>query len=114
MEASATKDLLRDIYEWWKNASHPCPASFCPNFTYEDGHDSFPEDDWLWWVRQNTGWGDPELIAIVGEADGGAMLFSGTDPVTLLRHRVCWIVEVDGQAVRRILATSAVVGGGGA
>lgn len=111
MEPSATTEMLMSLYEWWKNAGGPFPATFAPDFVCDDGLQVFPEEDWLWWVRQNPGWGEPELLGIVGAPDGGAIVFSAIDPVTLLKHRISWLVELQDKAVRRILVTTAVVSG---
>lgn len=51
-------------------------------------------------------WSSVVEIAHIQSESVSAIVVEATDDVTLLRHRISWVVEYSGQAVTRIVATS--------
>src|SRR5262245_49342393 len=100
---------IRELFEWWKAPESQLSVAFSSEFKFESGSVPMTSDEWLWWVRQNPGWGDVQLVGLVASSAGGAIVFLATDPVTDLRHRIAWLVEWSAISLDRIVMTNEIV-----
>jgi hypothetical protein len=100
---------IRSLFEWWKAPENPLPVALADGFEFDSGLERMRADDWLWWVRQNPGWGAVRLLGLVASSTGGSIVFAATDPVTSLRHRISWLVTWNEETLTRILETGTTV-----
>jgi hypothetical protein len=100
---------MRSLFEWWMAPENPLPVALADKFEFDSGLGTMSADDWLWWVRQNPGWGAVRVLGLVASSTGGSIVFGATDPVTNLRHRISWLVMWNEATLTRILQTGATV-----
>lgn len=106
---ATTSTLLDELFAWWRTSGKGRdPSGFlAPGFLYDGlGQDA---ELWIWLVKQGLDWQELLVIDRVVHGDQGVLVFEGIDPVTLLRHRVAWRIEVSAGRIIRLVDTSEIV-----
>lgn len=102
--------LVVGLVRWWchqEEGSFIEPSS--DGFIYDNGLET---SNWEDFVLMRSGSGaidDLEIIDLWCGDERAAVMFEGTDSITDLRHRVCWMIALDGDRLRRVLVCSGVV-----
>jgi hypothetical protein len=106
------KELLTSLLAWWQDPSLPRPP-FAEGFEMVGTSELVNAESWLFLVSQKLPWEDVKVFGILSEQHLGAVMVEGTDPITLLRHRVAWLVESRDGAITRLVETGSIVEAGG-
>lgn len=77
---------------------------FADDFAYNDGWADTTREDFLL-LRESSGVIDEiKFIELQCHGSTASAMFEGTDGITHLRHRICWIITSEGDRIRRISA----------
>lgn len=87
------KTAIEKLFSWWREPRGKPPPVLSSDFAYTGSSSAVRAEDWIYEVSNQVPWREVRLVGLVAEDANGAVCFEGTDPVTLLRHRVCWWVE---------------------
>jgi hypothetical protein len=101
--------LLHRLYHWWTDpqAGGPTTDFLDARVVYDRGYGGLSDQDLIWWVEQKPPWRDLQVIDEAVGAAKCALVFEGVDGATLLRHRVSWLVAVEGNRIVKIVETLA-------
>ena len=102
------KDLLQWLLAWWSDPSTPRPP-FAEDFKVVGVSSLVDSDTWLFLVAQKLPWEDLLILGVLSDGNSGAIVIEGTDPVTLLRQRVVWLVEAHDGKLTKLVEISSVV-----
>jgi hypothetical protein len=81
-------------------------ARLTEDFFFDDGLENIPRDEYL---SVQRGYGALEgftLLDTIVAGNRAAIMFEGTDSVTGLFHRFCWLLTIDGQRISRVSTCS--------
>lgn len=93
------------FFAWWSSgASRP---RFAESFSYDNGIPGHGTAEFIFLVEQQT-WMDVRVVARCVEGERGVLIVEGTDTVTSLRHRVCWLLEGDNE-IETVIETGCVL-----
>ena len=106
----ATEELAARMVRWWcREADDDVSSYFTADFVYDDGIEPVNREEFLF-IRKSFGAiKDVKIVHIVASLTGVAVMFEGTDTVTELRHRNCWLMSVDEKVVSRIWSCSGTI-----
>ena len=90
---------------WMRQASGFDPDLLTPDFTYDSALEKMDRDDYGLVHTYGGTWSSIQEVAIVEGEGGTAVVVEATDDVSLLRHRISWVVRYRGDRVFSIVAT---------
>lgn len=110
---TTSKDVLMSLFEWWKDPSSAIGVALAPDFEWDDGMLKIDRDDWLGWVRENPPWIDTNVLGVVAAETSAALFFEGIDPISALKYRVAWMLQLEREEVVRLVVAATIVGKAG-
>jgi len=101
----ATDLFVIELVRWWCHENEGEFSKFlAEDFVYDNGLEAVNREDFLL-IRAGSGAiEDLKIIGVQCCKNAVSVMFEGADSVTYLRHRVCWMVTLDGDCVKRIAA----------
>lgn len=110
-QSNPTSVALKKLYEWWAAPSTvgDTTSFLDAGFEYDDRGAAHDGQFWIWLVQQSLPWSELRIVGTVVDGDKGALVFEGVEGVTLLRHRIAWLVEVRAGRVIKLVATSQIL-----
>jgi hypothetical protein len=103
-----SEQVASDFLRWWANpTSVPGLRSrFEPGFTYQMEPAGLSGDYAVWLIEQSPPWEHVDVKSCSITGDTAALVVEGTDPVTLLRHRVSWSLVIRNGRIASVLERS--------
>lgn len=102
------KRAIEQLFDWWRDPSRPRPDVLASGFAYADESASWPGEEWLELVAQQSPWSEVSVVGLVADQDCGALFFEGRETVTLLYYRVAWWVRGSNSQISSLLALGCV------
>jgi hypothetical protein len=97
---------MHSLAAWLGAPPSACPVELGPNFEYDAGFGTMNAEEWMRWRRVAAPYEAVDMILVVGTQDVGVAIFSATDPVTGLRHRIALVAEWSTDKLDRIIQTT--------
>ena len=98
MSVRATKEVILAYWKSWQIKDWDMMKGSLAD-SLDFGGQVMPRDAFVQFCQQGTPWQDVELIDSLFTADGGALIYEGTDSKDGTRIRVAEIVRVEGGKV---------------
>lgn len=90
------QQLAAEFVRWWVHPSGMplFRERFAPGISYQLKPSGLADEEALWLLEQALPWEHVEVKSLAATGDVATVEIEGTDPVTLLRHRVLLTLRV--------------------
>lgn len=103
------EDNVRLLVTWWTSGSGSGEHLLAEDFVYEGAAERHGKSDFVLGIRNQVEQRDVRLLGVFVGRTQAATFFETLDPTTGLRHRIAWLLEHDGEWVRRLTVVHSIL-----
>lgn len=105
------EEIVDRLFAWWTHRDPTISQDeiFSPDFRYVGVSPMLNADEFIFVASQGIPWSDARVVGRVVTPQVATLVFEGTDPVTELYHRICWLIEASNGRIVELVETSSIV-----
>jgi signal-transduction protein with cAMP-binding, CBS, and nucleotidyltransferase domain len=102
-------DIHLALLQTWLKGEALDQSYFTHDFEYFGVLNDMDASTWLDLGENELPWIEPVIIEQFSSEEKSAIVFDATDPITMLKHRISWVVVFRENKIRKLIDTFQVI-----